>query len=306
MQIPRFPSRRGSALILVLWCLLLLGMAVFGVVEMVELSVEHTSHEQLALEARGLALSGVALGLHPQLKKDDPLLFQRPSAGRQFKATIGSEGARLNLNFVLLSGHREILENLFTQWGLKVDQADHVADCLYDWVTPGDLRSLDGAKADDYERANLPQRPTYKPFDSFDEVKLVMGMDLLERAKPDWENSFTLWSGGPLDISEAPPELIAAVFSLDPKRVALFTDMRNGKDGIPGTSDDVPISNIQTLEGELGISALAAQTLGGQVSFHDPNRRVESVGQAEGTQVMISVVTRLNATPIVYFLWSEQ
>ena len=37
-------TNRGSALILVLWCLLLLGMAVFGVVEMVELSVEHTTH----------------------------------------------------------------------------------------------------------------------------------------------------------------------------------------------------------------------------------------------------------------------
>ena len=178
-------SRRGSALILVLWCLLLLGMAVFGVVEMVELSVEHTSHEERALEARGLALSGVALGLNPQLLKDDPLLAQKPAADGQFKVTIGSEGARLNLNYVLLSKHREILENLFTQWGLQVDQADHVADCLYDWVTPGDLHSLNGAKADDYAQADLPQRPTYKPFDSFDEVKLVMGMDLVEKAKPE-------------------------------------------------------------------------------------------------------------------------
>src|SRR5471032_1949748 len=106
--------RRGSALILVLWCLLLLGMAVFGVVELVELSVEHTSHAEQALEARGLALSGVALGLNPQLLKDDPLLFQKTSAGHQFKVTMGSEGARLNLNYVLLTKHKEILENLFT------------------------------------------------------------------------------------------------------------------------------------------------------------------------------------------------
>ena len=58
-------SRRGSALILVFWSLLLIGMAVFGVVEMVELSIDHTSHEEQAVEARGLALSGVALGLNP-------------------------------------------------------------------------------------------------------------------------------------------------------------------------------------------------------------------------------------------------
>jgi general secretion pathway protein K len=298
--------RRGSALILVLWCLILLGMAVFGVVEMVELSVEHTTHEELGLEARGLALSGVALGLNPQLLKDDPLMSQQPSAGHQFKVTLGSEGARLNLNYLLLTNHRDILENLFTQWGLKIDQADHVADCLYDWVTPGDLRSVDGAKADDYARANLPQRPTYKPFVSFDEVKLVIGVELLTKAKSNWEDSFTLWSSGPLDISEAPPELIAAVFSLDPTRVAFFTKQRNGLDGIPGTADDVKVTDVNILSAQLGISQLAMKTLSNQISFNDPNRRVESVGQADGTQVMISVVTRLNTSPVQYFLWSEQ
>jgi type II secretory pathway component PulK len=306
MRPHRLFSRRGSALILVFWALLLLGMAVFGVVEMVELSVEHTSHQELALDARSLALSGLALGLNPQLLKDDPLLFQKPAAGRQFKVAMASEGARLNLNYVLLSGHREILENLFTQWGLKVDQADHVADCLYDWVTPGDLKSLNGAKADDYARADLPQRPTYKPFDSFDEVNLVMGVDLLDKARPDWRESFTLWSGGALNVNEAPPELIAAVFSLDPKRVAFFTETRNGRDGIAGTADDVTVPDAKTFQAELGIGDLAMKALGNQISFSDPNRRVESVGQAQGTQVMISVVTRLNASPVQYLLWSEQ
>jgi general secretion pathway protein K len=306
MRPHRFPSRRGSALIMVLWCLLLLGLAVFGVVEMVELSVEHTSFEERALDARGLALSGVALGLNPQLLKDDPLLFQQPVAGRQFKVAIASEGARLNLNYVLLSGHREILENLFTQWGLQVDQADRVADCLYDWVTPGDLRSLNGAKADDYAKANLPQRPTYKPFDSFDEVKLVMGVDLLDKVKPNWQDSFTIWSAGPLNVNEAPPELIAAIFSIDPKRVAFFTKTRDGRDGIAGTADDATVPDLKALQGQLGISELALQTLGNQVSFSDPNRRVESTGLVQGTQVVISVVTRLNTSPIQYFLWSEQ
>ena len=305
-QAGRLSSRRGSALILVLWCLLLLGMAVFGVVEMVELSVDHTSHEQQLLDARGLALSGVALGLNPQLLRDDPLLSQVPSPGRQFKVTVASEGARLNLNYVLQSGHREILENLFTQWGLQIDPAEHVADCLYDWITPGDLKSLNGAKAQDYAQANLPQRPTYQPFDSFDEVKLVMGMDLLEKANPNWQDSFTLWSAGPLNVKEAPPELIAAVFSLDPKEVAYFTKTRNGRDGIPGTSDDVPIANAQAFQSELGISTLSMQQLSSEIELGDPNRRVQSVGLSQGTQVIISVVTRLNSSPIQYFLWSEQ
>jgi type II secretory pathway component PulK len=304
-----FPSsRRGSALILVLWCLLLLGMAVFGIVEMVQMSVEHTAHSELALDARTLAASGLALGLSPQLLKDDPLLAQSPSPGCKFKVQIQSEGARLNLNYVLLSGHREIIVNLLLSWKLPQDQANHVADCLYDWVTPGSLRSLNGAKADDYAKAGLEQRPTGKPFASLDEVDEVMGMDLVDKAKPDWRDSFTLWSSGPLDINEAPAELIAAVFTLNPERVAIFTNARNGRDGIPGTSDDVPVKDMATLQGQLGLNELLVKALGNQVSFGDPNpiRRVESVGQAQGTQVTISVVTRLHTSPPQYLLWSEQ
>jgi hypothetical protein len=212
----------------------------------------------------------------------------------------------MNLNYVLLTKHREILQNLFTQWGLPIDAAEHAADCLYDWITPGDLKSLNGAKAEDYERANLPQRPTYQPFQTLAEVEQVMGMDAVMKARPNWQDSFTLWSSGPLNVSEAPPDLIAAVFSLDPQRVALFTQTRNGPDGIPGTSDDVVVNNITTLEGQLGISAATVKSLGREISFKDPNRRVKSVGQTGGTEVMISVVTQLNSSPIQYLLWSEQ
>jgi type II secretory pathway component PulK len=306
MRAVRCQSRRGSALIMVLWALLILGMAVFGVVEVVELSIDHTSHDERALDARGLALSGLALGLNPQLLRDDPLLAQNVSTGRSFRATFGSEGARMNLNYVLISKHKEILENLFTQWGLSVDQANHAADCLYDWCTPGDLKSLDGAKAADYVQAGLPQIPTYQPFDSFAEVTLVMGFDAVEKVRPNWQDSFTLWSTGPLNVNEAPAQLIAAVFSLDPKRVEFFTKARNGRDGIPGTADDVPVKDLTTLSSELGISQLAQKTLGNQIDFNDPNRRVDSVGSSQGTQVSISVVTRLNSSPIQYFLWSEQ
>ncbi len=61
------------------------------------------------LPLRAQTCASVSSGLNPQLLKDDPLLFQKPSAGRQFKVTIGSEGARLNINYVLLTKHREIL-----------------------------------------------------------------------------------------------------------------------------------------------------------------------------------------------------
>jgi hypothetical protein len=57
---------------------------------------------------------------------------------------------------------------------------------------------------------------------------------------------------------------------------------------------------------ELGLGDLVIKALGSQISFNDPNRRVESIGQVEGVQVIISVVTRLGTSPVQYLTWLEQ
>jgi general secretion pathway protein K len=301
-----FQSRRGSALVLVFWCLLVLSLAVFAVVELVEISVEHAADEQLGLQARALATSGVAIGEAPQLLRDDPLLRQDPAAGQHFRVTIEDEAARFNLNYLLLSNHRDVLVNLFTAWGMTMNDAQHAADCLYDWVTPGDLPSLNGAKADAYEKAGLPQRPSHQPFQSWHEVGLVMGMDAVAAAKPDWKDSFTLWSDGPLDVNQAPAERIAALFGLEVSRVLYLVKTRDGRDGVPGTLDDVPIANAAMLQGELGISDVQMQALANQITFSSSVRRIESVGQAGEARSVISVVTRLNSSPPQLLVWSER
>jgi len=298
--------QRGSALILVFWCLLLLSLAVFGVVELVELSVEHAAHEQLALEARALAVSGVAIGEAPQLLRDDPLLRQDPAADRHFRVTIEDEAARFNLNYLLLTNHRDVLVNLFTTWGMTMNDSQHAADCLYDWVTPGDLPSLNGAKADAYAKADLPQRPSHQPFQSWHEVGLVMGMDVVAAAKPNWQDSLTLWSDGPLDVNQAPAERIAALFGVDVPRVENLVKTRDGRDGVPGTLDDVPIANVALLQGELGISDVQMKALQNEITFGSAVRRIQSVGQAGEARAVISVVTRLNSTPIQLLVWSER
>jgi general secretion pathway protein K len=206
---------------------------------------------------------------------------------------------------VLLSGHREILVNLFAQWGLPVNEANHLADCLYDWITPGDLKSLNGAKANEYALAGLSQAPTHQPFVSFDEVDEVMDMDLLDKARSNWKDSFTLWSAGPLNVNEAPPALIAAVFGLDPLNVGNFTDSRNGRDGVAGTSDDVPVTDLRVFQGELGISDLAMKALNSEIELSDPMRRVTATGYSRDVKSTVAVVTQLNSNPIQYLLWSN-
>ena len=294
----------GSALILVFWCLLLLSLAVFAVVEIVELSVEHAAHEEAALQAETAAASGIAVGEVPQLRRDDPVLTQETSPGTGFNVAISSEGARLNLNYLLLTHHQDVLVSLFTHWGMTMAAAEHAAACLYDWVSPGDQPSLNGAKADAYERAGLPQRPTHQPFRSWDEVGLVLGVDAIAETKPDWRDSFTIWSDGPLDVSEASAESLAALFGLDPERVQPLIDLRNGRDRIAGTLDDV-VLDANTLQAALGVSPDTMKALEDQVAFGTNTRRIESVGHAGGVRVKIMAVTRLSADPQL-LVWSKR
>ncbi len=298
-------GRAGSALILVFWCLLLLSLAVFGVVEIVELSVEHAAHEQSALLAEAAASSGVAVGEEPQLLRDDPVLTQETAPGSGFEVTISSEGARLNLNFLLITHHQDVLVSLFTHWGMKMDEAQHAAACLYDWVTPGDQASLNGAKSAAYASAGLTQRPSHEPFRSWDEVAQVMGVDAIAAVKPDWRDSFTIWSDGPLDVSQASAESIAAVFGLDPERVQQIVDMRDGRDKLPGTPDDVPLTPA-TLQAALGLSADQMKALANEIVFGGNTRRIESIGHAGAVRVKITAVTRMSVSPPQLVVWSKR
>jgi general secretion pathway protein K len=301
----RHRRQSGSALILVFWCLLLLSLAVFAVVEIVELSVEHAAHEQTALVAESAAASGIAVGEEPQLLRDDPVLTQETAPGSGFTVAISSEGARLNLNFLLITNHRDVLVSLFTRWGMKMDAAEHAADCLYDWVSPGDLPSLDGAKAAAYESAGLPQRPSHQPFQSWDEIALVMGVDAIAAVKPDWRDSFTIWSDGPLDVNQASADCLAAVFGVDTARVQSIIDVRNGRDKIPGTTDDVQLT-AATLQGALGLSDDQMKALENEIVFGSSTRRIESIGHAGGVRVKIVAVTRTSSNPPQLLVWSKR
>jgi general secretion pathway protein K len=304
MRPNRFSSATGSALLLVLWSLVLLSMSVFGVVEIVQASISHASHLEAQAQARALALSGLAVAMHPEMKKNDSLLQQSVGGGK-WDVSIRGEAGRLNLNYVLGHGHREILTRLFAGWGMKQAEAESVTDCLYDWITPGDAARPHGAKETDYRRAGLTHFPSGKPFTSWAEVMQAMGMTEVEKVKPDWQDAFTLWSDGPLDVNEATPELLSAVFALPLSETDAFVETRNGKDGLPETDDDVPVTNAAGLKSAFGLSDSVLNSMADEVSFTDQLRRVQSIGEANGVSVTVSAVVRLQAFPPEYLLWTE-
>ena len=124
------------------------------------------------------------------------------------------------------------------------------------------------------------------------------------KVKPNWQDSFTLWSAGPLDVNEAPAELIAALFGVDVGRVVFMVQARNGRDEIPGTLDDVTLTS-GALQSSLGLTNDQMATLSDLIEFSSTARRIESVGQVGSAKVRISAVVRLNSVPVQLLVWSQ-
>src|SRR6516225_264456 len=109
----------GSALLLVLFAIILLSGLITATVGFLKNDVDEYGARNKEFRARQLAESGLAFGTHPMVKNEDrSLLEQKAEDGGMFRVSIASESTRLNINALLQSGHEDLLETLFARWGV--------------------------------------------------------------------------------------------------------------------------------------------------------------------------------------------
>src|ERR1700737_2443456 len=91
--------RRGSALLLVLFAIILLTALVTATVGFVSNDVDEYAALNKEVRARQLAESGLAFGIDPQIQNQDRGLLEQvmPDGGR-FHVFISSESIKLNIN----------------------------------------------------------------------------------------------------------------------------------------------------------------------------------------------------------------
>src|SRR5271156_1949699 len=122
------PDQRqsGSALLLVLFAIVLLSGLITATVAFVSVDVDEYGALNKQFRARQLAESGLAFGLNPQVQSQDTALLdqQAPDGGR-FRVIITSESTKLNINFILENNRDDLLGDLFSRWGVapKVSEA---------------------------------------------------------------------------------------------------------------------------------------------------------------------------------------
>jgi len=298
-------SYHGSALLIVLWAIALMSFAVLGLVKFMEIGLTESASQSKNFRAMQLAESGLALGLHPQLEKEDSHLRQDLGSSESFAVTLKSEGARLNINFLLLNNKRSDLIDLFQSWKVNDGEIYKLADHLMDWVDQDSLKRLNGAENEDYTKLGFPGYPPNRPFQSLEEMELVPGMEFLAEARPDWKEYFTVWGDGKLDVNEAPAELIAVVCQVGSLPAEMFVNRRLGSDGEKGTSDDFEYTEMAQVRSALGLSESLFKTVESRITLKSNYRRIVSVGRIGNYERSLAVVVQLNTNPVQYLTWIE-
>ena len=302
-------AARGAALLLVLWAIAVLSFAVLWVADLVGLELESGAAGAKRLAARQIALSGVALGLHPQVTREDvALLNQDLDDGGKMRVRIRGEGARFNINALLAEQDRITLKNLFILWGLSNDEADVLFDRLTDWVDDDAGRQLNGAERADYEAMGILDAPADRPFRSVDEMGRVLGMEILAERNPAWREAFTVFGDGEIDVNEAGPDVLQAVTGLTPEMVGDILRLRRGGDEIEPSEDDVRFESVEQLGGWLQTSPLPLDRVTARLTTESAVKRIDSRGLVDDCEVLISVVTAAGdgGQATEYLLWEER
>ena len=300
---------QGAALLLVLWAIAILSFAVLWVADLVNIELATRSADARGMAARQIALSGIALGLHPQVTREDKELLNREvRPGETMRVRIRGEGARFNINQLLAQQDRMVLKNLFVLWGLDPDAADILIDRLTDWVDDDIGRQLNGAEQSEYEVAGISDAPANKPFRSTAEMGRVLGMDELAQIKPDWSDAFTIFGDGKIDVNEAGADVLQAATGLTPEMTADIIRARLGPDGEEETEDDLRFETVDQLNGWLTASSFPAAQAAARLTTESTVKRIDSRGIVGDCERMISVVAESGegGQGSSYLLWEEK
>lgn len=315
MKRPFFtPSRRaGMALPMVLWAIALLTAITLLLAGVINAWINGETRSGKSFRARQQALSGLALALNPAVRPGDPLL-QHGDRQEGWSVVIGDESGLINPNHFLAQkpDRRDILQRLFETWSLSPAESETAADGLYDWQSPSPFRSLKGAKKAEYDALGRSGFPPGAPFVSPEEMELVIGFGPVMKARPDWRRYFTTFYSGPVNLMHAPKHVLTDFLRFTPSQADAWITLRNGKDGIEGTDDDVNPGSVDRVLASAGISPASPQGILGTVAatVGGSARRIESTGYCGGVSRRIIVVTGGssgdNQQAPVYQGWSEE
>ena len=226
---------RGFALVSVLCTAAILAIIVASVVATSRSEIRLTQQDQQLAELGTIAGGALNIAI---LRLLDPSISMQPPvdatpfmvhfAEHELRLTVQDEAGKIDLNMV----QPDLLLRLLISTRVDPIAAQTVADRILDWREAGIGKRLNGAKAPEYRAAGYAYGPRDGPFETVEELKLVMGMtpQLFDALAP----ALTVYSQTPwVDPSVAPPEVLRALPGLDEGAIAGLLQARVAGGSMP-------------------------------------------------------------------------
>jgi hypothetical protein len=222
-------ARRGSALIVALWVILLLTILVGSMAFEMRVEANVAGFYRKRVKAQYLAQAGVEWTkallnkkvtqtlvdgeLQVESDEDEDLVrnayrvqkmgqgfdITRPLGAGQFTLNVRPESAKgFNINTLAQQAANDedarcVLEEILDQAEVPLELQDELIDCLIDWVDPGDEHRINGAESDDPFYEDRGYEVKNGPLDSVEELLLIKG----------WTEAIVF--GGPPLEEDGPP-----------------------------------------------------------------------------------------------------
>jgi general secretion pathway protein K len=173
-------KQKGLALVLVLWVLSLLTIMAgsFALSMRREASIVggiRNNAQAMAVAESGIAMAEMML-LNPDQNKrwrEDGSIYEINSADAKVRVRLLSETGKIDIN----KADQTLLQGLMTYAPVDAEQQTRLVNAILDWRDKDDLVRIDGAEKKEYKNADLSYQPRNKPFQSIEELQLVLGMN---------------------------------------------------------------------------------------------------------------------------------
>ena len=326
----RARDRRGIAIVIVLWVVLVLSLLISGFAFTMHVETQVASFARKQLKAEMLARAGIEVArmqlildekspteggfdaLNQAWATNEELYVNHELGDGIFNVKVTDEESKIPINTATLEQLRRLL-NL-----LGVDPADEdiIVDSILDWIDADDLTKLNGAESDYYQSLSPPYRAKDAPMDRVEELLLVRGVtpELFggsptteeEEARPALSDLFTTMSSGRINVNTASATVLRAFLNLDDVQVQAVVNRRDGSDGIAGTEDDQPFRSEAEFFSVLGnLDPVTKQQDDGLVAVSSSYFTVTSTGEVGGAKRTIIATFRRDGDNIRAVAWRQ-
>ena len=251
--------QKGMALVLVLWVLSLLTIMAgsFALSMRRESSIiggVKNNAQALAIAESGIAMAEMML-LNPDPSKGwhaDGSIYEITAANAKVRVRLLSEKGKIDIN----KAGEGLLKSLMASAPVDSDQQDKLVNAIIDWRDEDDLVHLEGAEKTEYKDAGLNYQPRNKPFQSIEELQMVLGMG---KAVLNWiEPLVTVYSGQQqVTVQQAAKEVLQVMPGMDRELLDTYIAAR-----LESAKNNLPVPPFPSSSGQnkpAGLSSPAGQ-----------------------------------------------